>query len=335
MKSFEQKFKEKSGLKLIDRLDEPKAGKYTFLERNYEQSSDDEGSEPMSRRGSKDSGATRASRKVADCSLHMAIQDLLKLIFNQDFFQAAMMDLNYDAKKLPLGKLSKTTLNRGYQALKDLGDLFNDSSLASKHGMDYEDAVQHLSNRFFTLIPHDSGRSRPPVISDQNRLKIEVELLDSLTDMSTANDIMKIKSEEDDSDIIHPLDRQFQGLGLETMEPVDPSTSEYTLLEDYLIKTHSQTHYMKFQLEGIFRVERKGENARFAASPFARPLNDGSSDRRLLWHGSRATNFGGILSQGLRIAPPEAPVSGYMFGKGKKSLSTSRLFIPFTSLLQY
>lgn len=31
---------------------------------------------------------------------------------------------------------------------------------------------------------------------------------------------------------------------------------------------------------------------------------------------SRATNFGGILSQGLRIAPPEAPVSGYMFGKG-------------------
>ena len=33
-------------------------------------------------------------------------------------------------------------------------------------------------------------------------------------------------------------------------------------------------------------------------------------------HGSRVTNFGGILSQGLRIAPPEAPVSGYMFGKG-------------------
>ena len=26
--------------------------------------------------------------------------------------------------------------------------------------------------------------------------------------------------------------------------------------------------------------------------------------------------FSGILSQGLRIAPPEAPVTGYMFGKG-------------------
>lgn len=35
-----------------------------------------------------------------------------------------------------------------------------------------------------------------------------------------------------------------------------------------------------------------------------------------LWHGSRLSNFVGILSQGLRIAPPEAPVSGYLFGKG-------------------
>jgi hypothetical protein len=36
----------------------------------------------------------------------------------------------------------------------------------------------------------------------------------------------------------------------------------------------------------------------------------------LLWHGSRLTNWVGIISQGLRIAPPEAPSTGYMFGKG-------------------
>ena len=65
-------------------------------------------------------------------------------------------------------------------------------------------------------------------------------------------------------------------------------------------------------MESIFRIERSGEGDRFGKSKYAR-LN---GDRRLLWHGSRTTNFGGILSQGLRIAPPEAPVSGYMFGKG-------------------
>lgn len=37
--------------------------------------------------------------------------------------------------------------------------------------------------------------------------------------------------------------------------------------------------------------------------------------RWLLWHGSRLTNWMGILGQGLRIAPPEAPVTGYMVSK--------------------
>lgn len=36
----------------------------------------------------------------------------------------------------------------------------------------------------------------------------------------------------------------------------------------------------------------------------------------MLWHGSRLTNFVGILKHGLRVAPPEAPITGYMFGKG-------------------
>lgn len=79
-----------------------------------------------------------------------------------------------------------------------------------------------------------------------------------------------------------------------------------------VINTRGATHGVNYQIGQIFRIERRGEKDRFEKSPFAGPPRD----RRLLWHGSRVTNFGGILSQGLRIAPPEAPVSGYMFGKG-------------------
>ena len=39
-------------------------------------------------------------------------------------------------------------------------------------------------------------------------------------------------------------------------------------------------------------------------------------NRMLLWHGSDAANICGILTNGLRIAPPEADATGYMFGKG-------------------
>ena len=48
------------------------------------------------------------------------------------------------------------------------------------------------------------------------------------------------------------------------------------------------------------------------------------SFRMLLWHGSRLTNWVGILSQGLRIAPPEAPVTGYMVRIVKSVVITSR-----------
>lgn len=51
----------------------------------------------------------------------------------------------------------------------------------------------------------------------------------------------------------------------------------------------------------VFKIAREDEADRYA------PFKD-LHNRQLLWHGSRTTNFAGILSQGLRIAPPEAPV---------------------------
>ncbi len=57
----------------------------------------------------------------------------------------------------------------------------------------------------------------------------------------------------------------------------------------------------------MYKVGREGEDTRYKKAV---------GGETLLWHGSRMANFVGILSQGLRIAPPEAPATGYMFGKG-------------------
>jgi len=57
-----------------------------------------------------------------------------------------------------------------------------------------------------------------------------------------------------------------------------------------------------------FEIQREGEAEIFNPKKLG--------NRKLLWHGSRFSNFVGILSQGMRIAPPEAPKTGYLFGKG-------------------
>ncbi|KAG7014360.1 Poly [ADP-ribose] polymerase 2 [Cucurbita argyrosperma subsp. argyrosperma] len=105
---------------------------------------------------------------------------------------------------------------------------------------------------------------------------------------------------------------------LEMVEALGEIELATKLLEDvnsiqvskYAQNTHAKTH-SKYTVDivQIFKLSREGENERF--KKFSNTKN-----RKLLWHGSRLTNWTGILSQGLRIAPPEAPVTGYMFGKG-------------------
>lgn len=91
---------------------------------------------------------------------------------------------------------------------------------------------------------------------------------------------------------------------------VEEKSATFSTIATMLENTHAPTHdQYTLQVEKIFEVDRGQEKATF--QPFLCLPN-----RQLLWHGSRLTNFAGILSQGLRIAPPEAPKTGYMFGKG-------------------
>lgn len=311
LSNFDKKFKDKSGLKWTDRNAPAKPKKYTFVERSYAPDSDDEDDKPSGAKGAAGKDDEDEPVPQVESKMPKAIQELMELIFNQQYFQNVMSSLNYDANKMPLGKLSKTTITRGFQALKDLSALMNDPSLAtSEYNTTFAAATEHLSNSYFSLIPHDFGRNRPPVIRENNLLKKEIELLESLGDMKDAAALLK--SAHKDNDRINVLDRQFQGLGMEEMTPLDHKSAEFSELKDYLFGSRGATHTANYQVDQIFRIERQGEKARFDSSPYAGP----PKDRRLLWHGSRCTNFGGILSQGLRIAPPEAPVSGYMFGKG-------------------
>ena len=152
----------------------------------------------------------------------------------------------------------------------------------------------------------------------------EIELMESLSELKDANDILK---KEGDGDTLHPSDARFRALGLREMTPLQCASNEFKQIQQYLFDTNGATHGLKYNIKDIFRVERQDELERFRNSKYASI----ASDRRLLWHGSRATNYGGILTQGLRIAPPEAPVSGYMFGKGTY-LVVSHLRIVLTIL---
>ena len=102
-----------------------------------------------------------------------------------------MTSLNYDANKLPLGKLSENTLRKGNSALKEISNVLVEPSLAkTKYGLTSKDTLATLTSRYYTIIPHVFGRHVPPIIDNVDRLKKEAELIESLGEMEIATEII-------------------------------------------------------------------------------------------------------------------------------------------------
>uniref|UniRef100_A0A915DT11 Poly [ADP-ribose] polymerase n=1 Tax=Ditylenchus dipsaci TaxID=166011 RepID=A0A915DT11_9BILA len=194
-------------------------------------------------------------------------------------------EFEIDMKKMPLGKL-KRCLQKSPPTQTDFLD---------------------ATNRFYTLIPHNTGLSNPPLLNSRELIKTKSEILDNLLEMEVAFKI--IKSETEDTSIVGKdlFDVHFEKLNCK-MEVVDKQSEEFALVKKYAENTHGATHdSYKLDIVDVIKLDRADEAKKFRGD---------IGNTYLLWHGSRTSNYVGILKQGLRIAPPEAPVTGYMFGKG-------------------
>lgn len=249
-----------------------------------------------------DYGDGNMEKKITDQNEHKsellpAVQDLMKLMFDLDTMKKAMLEFELDMEKMPLGKLSQKQLTEALKVLQKLSDLIKNGGTSSE--------FIGYSNQFYTLIPHDFGVERPPVIDTIEMINTKTAMIQSLMELEVAYSFLQTETDEAKS----PLDGHYKQLNTE-LKPLGRDSEEFKLLQNYVTNTHADTHAnFELEIEDIFNVERAGEKRRF--KPFKKMHN-----RKLLWHGSRLTNFVGILSNGLKIAPPEAPVTGYMFGKG-------------------
>lgn len=65
----------------------------------------------------------KQGKKILPSELPKPTQDLMKLIFNHDMFQEAMQNFNIDTQKMPLGKISKTQIQRGHDVLEEIEEV--------------------------------------------------------------------------------------------------------------------------------------------------------------------------------------------------------------------
>ncbi|KZW03275.1 hypothetical protein EXIGLDRAFT_759147 [Exidia glandulosa HHB12029] len=315
VKEFQKQFKNKACCHLDARTAKPKEEKYTWIDMQYDDEEDES--------AKADGGAAKPREKTPDSVLDKPVKDIIDFIFNENYISQHLGSFNYDANKLPLGKLSKDTVANGYSVLKEIAEALENKdsgtdaasgSSGPKRGAAKKKAGNvfvELTNRYYSIIPHAFGRSKPTVIDTQDLLKQEVDLVGTLAELEETSGIMSghVSKKE------HPTDANLHSLELDEIAPVDVETDEFKALEAYCKETYAYGNYgQKMTLENMFRIERRGERQRWLEGGWDDLPNaeDGTSPRLLLFHGSRSSNFGGILKNGLKIAPPEAPHNGYL-----------------------
>jgi len=283
MRNFKEVYLDKSGNEWEDRKNFQKVpGKFYPLELDY---------------GQEEDNIKKLDLASSKSALPKNIQDIICMIFDVEQMKKAMLEFEIDMKKMPLGKLSKKQIQSAYSMLTELTELLQTDNKSQSKLID-------ATNRFYTTIPHDFGMKKPPLLDTAEVLKTKTEMLDNLLEIEVAYSLLKGGDEGED-----PITSHYNKLKCK-MEPLDHSSEEFKRLVTYTKNTHGSTHTMyNLEVIDIIKITRQGEKQTF------RPFKE-LPNRKLLWHGSRTTNFAGILSQGLRIAPPEAPVTGYMFGKG-------------------
>jgi poly [ADP-ribose] polymerase len=246
-----------------------------------------------------------APTKTQPSKLKPELQDLMDLIFNTGMFTAAMAQFNIDTAKMPLGKLSKEQINKGYDVLGEIEDLIKSGSRSNAE-------FDLLTSRFYTLIPHDFGRQRPPLINSAEALKTKSDLLNVLNDIEIAQELTskakaKAKKEEDVSKLPkHPYDEKYETLHCD-LDVVDKKSKEFKVVETYVNNTKLEGGWggSKAKIIDVYTVNRHGEDKRFAE-------HDKLKNRKLLWHGTNVAVVAAILNSGLRIMPH----SGGRVGKG-------------------
>ena len=291
MAEFRKKFKDKTKNDWDDRNSFVKhGGKYDLVKIDYNNSEDVDTVD-----GASDKVKDEVKQEPVESKLSKSVQELIKLICDIKTMEEAVIEMKYDTKKAPLGKITVDQIKAGYSSLKKISECVEAGRTSGS------DIVQ-ACNDFYTRIPHEFGFKTPPIIRTAQEVKKKLELLETLSDIQVA---LKILSTAHDSSV-NPIDRKYDQLKID-IQPMEKKSKEFKLVEKSIKSTHASTHNLyTMEVLDLFSLDKSNETAQFN--------NCGNS--KLLFHGSRLSNWAGILGNGLKIAPPEAPVTGYMFGKG-------------------
>ncbi|XP_033624396.1 poly [ADP-ribose] polymerase tankyrase-like [Asterias rubens] len=257
-----------------------------------------------------------------------SVQGIIKELIKPELLSRGLSESGIDTTLIGLGNfISRDVLLKAKEVLERIGKLIKKcekdqrsaSSNINQQQADME-KVCDLSSEYFELIPNaDFAFEKMSPLTNTDELSTHAGRLEILIDLATANMILlgaqyQVKASGPTSvgARINPMDYIYRALGCQIRIMKEDELETQLLLKHINNSSKGQAP----NIEAIFRLSRDGEDERLNSC--------GVDNHKLLWHGSKCSNVISILKKGLLITPPEAQMTGSLYGRG---IYTSDTFI--------
>lgn len=213
-------------------------------------------------------------------SLPTQVQEIVKLLYNEAtnaLTSTINASITANGIETPLGVLTIGQIEKGQAVLDQLAEAFGKSKKD-------QDLLTQLSGDFYTVIPHRFGRSREAalaaVISSAEKINEKQDTLQLMRDMLNVNGKTNV--------LVNPeIESKYKALNC-NIGTVSPGI--FKEIKETIEK--SVKKYSKVNVKNVWKIERPPEHKAF---------NKDVGNHKLLFHGSAAKNWVGILSRGLLL----------------------------------
>lgn len=194
--------------------------------------------------------------------------------------KVANVNITGSGIETPLGVLTLGQIEDGQNVLDQL------SVLVSSKQKNKDDAYEELSGQFYTLIPHRIGRNwrqaKDVIINSKDKVEEKNDTLQLMRDMLNINK---------NNVLVNPdIEKKYQALGCE-ISFISPSDAKFAEIQSYVKKSRADS-WESYKIKNLYVVKRPIEQKNF---------NDSIGNKKLLFHGSNAKNWVGILSRGFLL----------------------------------
>jgi poly [ADP-ribose] polymerase 2/3/4 len=217
-------------------------------------------------------------------SLHPGVQALVRYLYDEAttaLTSTVNATITAHGIETPLGVLTLGQIEKGEDILTRMYELFQ------RKPRNLADQLRQLSGDFFSAVPHRIGRSRQAV---------EEAVIDSLAKfqqkqetLQLMKDMLQVNGEGGSVLFDARVDQEYQALGCE-IGWLEPGSPRYRELADHVVR--SQVKSKSVRVKNVYAVKRPPEWEAFA---------ERVGNQRMLFHGSRVSNWVGILTRGILL----------------------------------